>query len=503
MASKAQSKTVESARDLFLWDYDSTLFPLALNRLMVDRYADEMDEFIQETVLPAGGTGFLPQQRVFASKSGWHLRRTVKLDPVAEFFWYGLIYKNRARFRKPLGLDRNVFGFRIVRGEPLPTVRSYANFKASIAYGAAKFDQSAYFDIASYFNHIYHHDLVRWFEEAEASPGDVEVFGRFLREISSGRSVDCLPQGLYPSKMVGSAFLSFLEASNRIRSARMVRLMDDVWLFDDQRNTIVSDALRIQALLGDRGLSINVKKSAIPHKASAQEGIPSTLDEMKVKLLRRRREAMMDDGGYGEPDDEETTTIEELTEEEQEYLLGLLNGSDTTEEDAELVLSLMRDSSEDLMSFLPTLIQEFPALAKRTHHFCRDVPDIEELAKILLRHTQGDATVPEEQLFWFAKMAEDYLLKARSAGSLLQALFEHEQATDITRAKILEISTKKFGLPELREEQLRSAPSGWLGWAAAVGSRGLAKGQRNHLLKYFRKASPMNRLVGEFVESRF
>ena len=109
----------------------------------------------------------------------------------------------------------------------------------------------------------------------------------------------------------------------------------------------------------------------------------------------------------------------------------------------------------------------------------------------------------EYQLFWFGVMAEGYLLKTPKVGDLLIALYSHENATDITRAKILEIPERRFGLPELREEQLRSGQSNWPSWAAAVGSRTDPKAQRNHLLTYFRKASPLNRLVGEFVERVF
>ena len=83
------------------------------------------------------------------------------------------------------------------------------------------------------------------------------------------------------------------------------------------------------------------------------------------------------------------------------------------------------------------------------------------------------------------------------------ALYDHPNATDISKAKILEIPEKRFGLPDLRDEKLRSGHSDWPAWAAAVGSRAHPKGQRNHLLKYFRKCSPMNRLIGEFVERVF
>lgn len=83
------------------------------------------------------------------------------------------------------------------------------------------------------------------------------------------------------------------------------------------------------------------------------------------------------------------------------------------------------------------------------------------------------------------------------------ALYEHPNATDISRAKILEIPDKRFGLADLREEQLRTGQSDWRAWTAAIGARIHPKAQRNQLLKYFRKSSPMNRFIGEFVETCF
>jgi hypothetical protein len=137
------------------------------------------------------------------------------------------------------------------------------------------------------------------------------------------------------------------------------------------------------------------------------------------------------------------------------------------------------------------------------YYFCEKVHDKREVATVLFNLVTSGIHVTEYQLFWFGMMAEDYLLKTSKAGSLLTALYEHQDATDISKAKILEIPEKRFGLPDLRAEQLRSGHSDWLAWTAAVGSRAHPKSQRNHLLKYFRKCSPMNRLIGEFVEEVF
>jgi hypothetical protein len=492
-----------SSKQFFLWDYESTLFPLSTNRLLVEKYSKEVLDFIQKEQLSTTG-GFQSQHRVFATKRGWFLRPTVKLDPIAEFFFYDFVHRNRRLFHKSARENRKVYGYRFSEGDPIPILKSYSDFKKAVARHRAAYSSYTYFDVASYFNRIYHHDLVRWCEDAGAATEDVSLFGKFLRETASGRSIDCLPQGIYPSKMVGSAFLGFLDNSNRIRCGQTVRLMDDVWFFDNNSETLISDFLMAQSLLSDKGLCVNEEKSMVLEGHDPDAELPGSLDSMKVQMLHRRREELANMGDYfdfEEKEDEEE--LAELTTEEQEYLLSLLRRDNIQEEDAELVLTLMRDNSADVVEFVPALLSEFPSLAKRLYYFCSHVQDKSEIAAAIESYISAEVRITEYQLFWLGKMVEDYLLKTEVAGDLLSGLYEHDSATDISRAKILEIPEKRFGLPDLREEQLRTGHSDWLSWSACIGSRVHAKGQRNQLLKYFRKSSPMNRFLGEFVETAF
>jgi hypothetical protein len=80
------------------------------------------------------------------------------------------------------------------------------------------------------------------------------------------------------------------------------------------------------------------------------------------------------------------------------------------------------------------------------------------------------------------------------------ALSQHRNATDIARAKILEIPDSRYGLPEMREAYLREGRSDWLAWASAVGSREMDKQARNYLLDYFKNGSAMNRLIAEIIQ---
>lgn len=493
---------IGTSQQFFLWDYDSTLFPLRINRLFVDRFASQVLAFIQEEQLTTKN-GFQTQHRVFATKRGWFLRPTVKLDPIAEFFLYDFVYRHRQLFQAAPNAKRAIAGFRIVGGEPIAILKSYSQFKKSAAACRAAYASYVYFDVSAYFNRIYHHDLVRWFEDVGAAPEEVEILGKFLRETSGGRSINCLPQGLYPAKMIGSSFLRFLEDSSRIRCAQTLRLMDDMWFFDNEAQTLIADFLVAQALLSDRGLSVNEEKSKVLEGHNPDSDMPADLDEMKIQLLRKRREQLAEASEYADESESADEELEEISDEEQQYLLSLLKKQNIQEEDAELVLTLMRDHSADVMEFIPTLISEFPSLAKRLYYFCVHATDKTEVTTAILSFLSSKRRVTEYQLFWFGMMAEEYLLRTPRAGELLIALYEHKNATEISKAKILEIAEKRFGLPDLREEQLRSGQSDWLAWTAAVGSRVHPKGQRNQMLKYFRKCSPMNRIVGEFVESCF
>jgi hypothetical protein len=165
-----------SAKEFFLDDFQSTLFPLSTNRLLVEKGAAELQHFADRIISGAGS--FLPQQRVYANKDPFHLRRTVKLDPVAEFFLYSLVYRNRARFRKPHNQRRVHFGYRFTQGKPISASKSYADFKAAVWRGTRlrKYDFIG-FDVASYFNGVYHHDLRAWFDSLGADQADVEAFG--------------------------------------------------------------------------------------------------------------------------------------------------------------------------------------------------------------------------------------------------------------------------------------------------------------------------------------
>ena len=489
-----------SAEVFFQSDHESTLFPLSTSRLMVEMHSQELSGYIYQKVLNESekSDNFLSQQRVYSTKPNGHLRRTFKLDPVAEFFIYDMVYRNRQIFRPQVGNSRRSFGYRFSSGSYISVHAAYREYKEALREYSGNYEHSLSFDIASYFNSIYHHDLVHWFCGKTQSTDDCQAFGRFLREVNMGRSVDVLPQGLYPCKMLGNEFLKLVDVSSNLKSAKLVRFMDDFTLYDSSPITLRQDFQRIQQIIGQYGLNINPSKTLY----NARIGdVSEKLNEIKEALS----EIIEDyEPVYGASSVEDVIINEieienALDDDQVQTLVDLLKDDEADESDADMILGFLRKHAESdhLLEVIPELLSRFPNLIKHIYSVCADVEDKEGLKSVLSDYLTEDDSYLEYQLFWLARIVEDHILSHADCGKLLIRLYELTGDHKIARAKILEIPSQDYGLKELRLEYLKTGQSDWLSWASAMGSRSLIAAERNHLLTYFSKGSPLNCLVAE------
>jgi len=493
--SKGLRSVLKGTVAFFEDDFMRTLFPTQTNLLLVHSAADRIADYILKICQEE--RNFLPQERVYAAKPDFHFRRTVKLDVVAEFFLYDLVYRNRHSFRDTETETRRSFGYRFKEGKLSSASLGYAAFRAAAREASEQYGFGASFDVSAYFNSIYHHDLVSWFNDGNRSADDVKGFDRFLRQTNAGRSVDCLPQGIGPTKVIGSHFLNFVDFAGRLKSPLMLRFMDDVAFFADEEDVIIQDFYQIQKLLGQRGLSVNPAKTRIG--TIAQLDVRQQIDHIKKTLLRVRRLVSIDD--YGEEHEQFKMEEHLLSKRQQRYLLELLRNPEIDEEDAELVLSLLREKSDDVLDHVPIFLQRFPNLAKSIYLFCEHVQNKDRLAEQVLGFVKSAAVITEYQLFWLGWIAQNSLSRTANYGEILIRLYEHPFATLISRAKVLEIPEKRFGMNDLHEEHLRTGKSDWSAWASAVGLRAESKANRNHLLGYFGNGSPLNGLIADCVKT--
>lgn len=481
-------------------DYWATLYPLKTNLIVLENHEADVSKYIYEKILADGdGDNFLPQQRVYATKPRGHLRRTVKLDPVAEYFIYDLVYRNRGVFRKPVSDSRICFGYRFENGAQISINAAFRQFRKLVSEKKALYKHHLRFDIASYFNSLYHHDLSHWFLSKDAvTAKDADAFGRYTREINAGRSIDFLPHGIYPAKMIGNEFLKFIDSSGQIKSAQFARFMDDFYLFDDTEAVIAQDFVKIQQLLGNFALNVNPSKTAYDDLKS---DVASAVTEIKKGLMEVVEiEVYVDTPSGVEIGSEEVEIQKNLDPGQIEILLGFLKDDALEESDADLILNILRSHSDSILEHLPILLRKFPNIYKHIYVLAVEIADKEALASVLLDFLGGAPVLLEHQLFWIAVIAEETLQGTTHFGAILLKIYELTVDYRIARSKVLEIPCQDFGFKEIRSDFLKTGASDWLSWASAVGSRSLKPAERNYALDYFSKGSPMNHLIAGAVK---
>ena len=485
--------------DFIKGDFWSTLFPLRTTLIVAEHFEQGLSKHIYEKVLSASPTdNFLPQQRVFATKPRGHLRRTVKLDPVAEYYIYDLAVRNKSIFRKQVSGARSSFGYRFENSAPYPINLAFRKFRETLIEKNSAFKHSIRFDIASYFNSIYHHDLTAWFSSKGVSSEDGRGFGQYCREINAGRSVDFLPQGIYPTKMIGNEFLKFFELSGQIKCAQSVRFMDDIYLFDDSEIVIARDFEKIQQLLGAFGLNVNPSKTAYDEAIS---DVSNAVTQIKKDLLQIVEVEQFVDTASGVEVVSESVEVEAaLNSAQVEALLAFLRSDLLEEGDADLILNILRSHSDSVLEFFPILLRKFPNIYKHLYTVALQTSDRGELASILVEFLKEGYALLEYQLFWLAVIAEEALSATSQFGDILVLIYELTAECPIARARVLEIPIQNFGFKEIRSDFLKTGASNWSAWASAVGSRSLHDAERNYTLDYFSKASPLNFLVASAVK---
>lgn len=489
---------IKTSQDFIMYDYNSTLFPMEVTRFVVENGFSRVLSLAKKFSRDEEGIGFAPQINAFASKPAFHLRRTVKLDPVAEVFLYDLFFSNRLLFKSPKHEDRKHFGYRFESHDnPLRATDSYGGFRKAQAAYERKYAFSISFDVASYFNSIRHEDIIDWFRLIGAASEDVRALDLFLSRTASGRSSDCWPQGMYPAKMMGSDFLRIVEEDNRINAMAVIRFLDDFVLFSDDENSLIDDFFHIQKMLGSRGLSVNAGKTEV--KARSIAGVDGDADVVKISLLEKRRMAVQ--MAYVDDFDDSHEGVE-LDDEERDYIRKLLKDPSLTEEDAELVLSLARACESDVKPYLPELAIKYPHLGKNVWALCRKISTTDvDFVYGLLKQVSTSSLLQEYQIFWFSKILFDIANYDFDISTILVNLYNHRNSTDLSKAKLLEIESSNVVLRELRREHLFSGSSNWMVWASIVGSRDLIQNSARVGFSAIANSSYINNLVFDIVKN--
>jgi hypothetical protein len=418
---------------------------------------------------------FVAGEIAFSRKDAHHLRRVLVLDPLTSFFLYDFVHTNRSRFPKLHTTDRYAFGHSFHAGKPVDGFADYHLFRRKKYELAKKHGYFAQVDVFNCFNSFYHHDVSAFVSSRLTTPNG-EAFGQFLRELNAGVSVSCFPQGLYPAKVIGNAYLSFIEQSSRLSVPGLARFLDDIVLTAPSLQELESQVLELQYILDEHHLSLNDSKSHFGERGTRFQ--EHKLDRIKRDLLRKRE---MSAAGYDEDNEEDSG----LTEEEKEYLVSLISGPNVAQEDIELALTLLRNEEDALEHVLEPVFDKAPHLLRGLHRFVGLSDDGDDaLWPAIVSRIKSGRAFPEHDLFWYARLLIDYYTFDSDVADLLVRIYRHPNASTVVKAAILETEAISHGFDDLKASVLRSDGNLLTSSAAMVGLAKVPKGKRNHMFKY-------------------
>ena len=170
--------------------------------------------------------------------------------------------------------DGRVISYRLLDPDPEgrmfePRSDSYKRFKTAIGEGASQSVFAIQTDVASYFSHINHHVLENLIAAAGVPEGIVRLLVKTMLETWSGRFSYSIPQGMFPSDLLGNYYLSTLDTHLATKGIPSVRYVDDLVMFYDDQISARASISEICRFLRTIGLDLNESKTSVISSAEA------------------------------------------------------------------------------------------------------------------------------------------------------------------------------------------------------------------------------------------
>lgn len=475
-------------------DHVRGFFPLTSTLAYIQNGEAEIHSYVYDSVFDKNkkDASFLTAPLCYALKDAFHLRKVLALDPISTFYLYDVVLNNAvSHFQESQPTPRRRYGYSFKRRKPISPTDQYHAFRRAKYDLKSEYRYFAKVDISNCFNSFYHHDVAQFVADY-VSDDDGERFGQFLREINSGTSINCFPQGLYPAKTIGNYYLCFIEVSSELSSPAIIRFLDDIYLFSKSERKLRADVLALQQLLGLHNLYLNADKTKFGSRTSQFD--ERHLDAVKKRLLQKREETV----GYDEDEDE--TPEVDLEEAEREYLEQIVNEDRVAEEDLELALALINEGST-VIRLVELVCDQHPHLIKHVHRlFSTSEVDDDGACWQIFTDRVARSDLSEFELFWIAKIVRDFYEFDQPAADLLTKVYKHSNASHVVKAVVLEHEQNGHGFLEMKESMLRGSAGNICGIAALMGLKDANKAKRNQLCNYVSKAGLHMKVYSDIVK---
>jgi hypothetical protein len=201
--------------------------------------------------------------------------------------------------------------------------------------------------------------------------------------------------------------------------------MDDIYLFDNDEQTLWHDFQRIQQLLGIRALNVNPTKTVLDGADKSVYQAVSAIQEELAAIIENHEtpSVYVGSGAEGSPPDEpdDFPTLDAV---QVEHLLELLVDPKAAETDVEMILGILHEHTDSITAHIPSLLARFPNIVKQIHRLTASILDKDALTDQIIDLLDSGHPLIEYQLFWIAVIAEDHLIETKNFGKLILKLFE-------------------------------------------------------------------------------
>ncbi len=388
-----------------------------------------------------------------------------------------------------------LFSYRLVDAKGPQMFRlpseSYAEFSATLNKHC---EDPAYAyvvdaDVASYFEHIDHHPIVNTLHGFGCEPVLVEAVGTLLRKWRNGVSHG-IPQGLWPSDLIGNFYLSPLDSHMILERWQYVRYVDDIRIFTkslvDARRALLSMSRKLGAL----GLSLNSEKTSIlPKEEFCKKLRPAS--EKLVDLVAKRKAWMKAlDPYFSEFKPSSESPLEKA---DVNQLLEILRDATSEhpvkEGDVKFCLnSLFGINAKEARVTATNLLADYPHLTSYVVNFLASTGYDPDIGQQLVTFLSSENNLYDWQEMWILR----YFFTAKGMPKDLRAFVRNivvnRNKNNATRTMAIHLLGELGELADWQSlrEQVRNEDSNWVRAYIVLGTRKLPKDDRNHVYTYWR-----------------
>ena len=473
--------------DFYNFDYQKTLFPLESNRVILKCGFKALHEYSK------GNVELWKQQPVSALKKDGSLRTTVKLDPFMDYIFYSFVLNHQKVFEYRNTYSRTVYGYYFDNGRPRSIAKSYNEFQATIRKCRRAYKYYLKLDVKAYFDSMSLSDFMKWLRKRKTDCFCTDLLESCFNKVSEAKIKSFLPQGIYPTKLLGSHYLSFLERDGCLYSDRSVRFLDDIYLFSDDPKLLARDFHTIQYELRERGLSINPSKTylSIYHSVSSLSG-----ESLTHSFLHKKRLQSF------EVSDGETLfdgPSSRLTSIDRVYLDSRIKNMEPYEEDVDVLLTFLRDDADEYLSLIDYVIYHYPYHTKSLYYFIKYIKNHKSVVALLRSFLQSHKKISEYQLFWITKIA--LYLRTACGEDVSLEIFNHPNVTVLIQSKILEEPGGNNKILDIGRDFLSITSEGLLAYCAAFGQRESGGLEQNIGFRTFSERSSFSNVLAKIISN--